>query len=179
MSSIIQDTDKKMQKAVEYTLHEFSTLHTGKASPSMIENIAVDPYGSGSMPIKNVAAITTPDSRMLVIQPWDKTALKAIEKAIQAANLGFNPRVDGNVVRCPIPELSGDRRKELVKTAHGMSEDGKVRIRGLRRDAIALLSDFSEDERKRFEKEIQTLTDKHIEEIAKHLVHKEKELLQI
>lgn len=173
-----------MQKAFEYALHEFDTLHTGKASPSMVEGVVVDAYGS-SMRLKEVGAITTPDSRMITIQPWDKGLLKAIEKAIAAANLGFNPSVFGDHVRCPVPELNKQRRQELAKRASGMAEEGRVRVRNARRDAIEALKkeknnkQISEDDYKRFEKEIQHETDKFIEQINKHLDSKEKELLTV
>lgn len=183
-TKVIKDTVDKMNKAVDYVLHEFSSIHTGKASPSMVENIKVEAYGS-TVNLKEVAAITTPDARSISIQAWDKSVVNEISKAIQKANVGLTPRVDGGLIRCPIPELSRERRQDLVKTTHSMSEEGKVRIRAIRRDILDALKKeqkagkISEDDLKRFEKEIQTQTDKHIEAIAKHLAEKEKELLQI
>jgi ribosome recycling factor len=177
---IITDTQAKMKKAVDHTLAEFSTIHTGKANPSMVENVMVDAYGS-QVRLKECAAITTPDPRMIVIQPWDGSLLKPIEKAIQVANLGFNPIVDARIVRVPLPEMSRERRQEYVKVAHKMAEEGKVHVRNARRDMIEILkkAKLPEDENKRHEKEIQTLTDKAIKDIADHLAHKEKELLSV
>jgi len=111
----------RMQKALDHALHEFSSIHTGKASPTMVEGVMVDAYGS-SMRIKDCAAITTPDARLIQIQPWDKGLTKAIEKAIQQANLGLNPSVDGQVIRVPLPELSRERRQEFVKVVNRMAE---------------------------------------------------------
>lgn len=185
---IIKDTNNKMRKVLERTLHEFSTLHTGKASPSMVEAILVDAYGTGSgMRLKEIAAITTPDARTIEIQPWDKNKviLDAIVKSIQTADVGLNPMVNGLVIRCPIPELSGDRRKALAKKAHAMAEEGRVGVRAARRDAMEALKKaqkaglLSEDDLKRFEKEVQTSTDKNIEEISTHLSKKETELTKV
>lgn len=183
-NKILNEVTEKMDKAVDYVLHEFNSIHTGKASPAMVEGLKVEAYGS-TVNLKEIAAITTPDARSISIQAWDKGVISDIVKAIQKANVGLNPRVDGNLVRCPIPELSRERRQELVKTVHGMAEEGRVRIRGIRRDILDLLKKeekggkMAEDDLKRMEKEIQKLTDEHIESIAKHLAEKEKELLQI
>lgn len=173
-----------MKKAVEHTLHEFSTLHTGKATPSMVEHISVEVYGS-QMKLNELAAITTPDSRTLVVQPWDKTTLSPIEKAIRAANIGLNPVSDGNILRCPIPELSKERRQELVKMSHTMAEDGRVGVRAARREGMDLLKKankdklITEDELKRSEKDIQTATDAATKDIGDHLASKERELMQL
>lgn len=173
-----------MKKALDHTLHEFSTIHTGKASPTMVEGVTVEAYGS-HMRIKDCAAITTPDARLIQIQPWDKGLTKAIEKAIQQANLGLNPAIDGNLVRVPLPELSRERRQDFVKVAHRMAEEGRVQIRNVRRDALDALKKaekdgkISEDDYKRFEKEVQATTDRMIKEIGDHLVKKEKELLAV
>lgn len=171
-----------MKKALDYTMHEFSSIHTGKASPTMVEGVMVDAYGS-SMRIKDCAAITTPDARMIQIQPWDKGLTKSIEKAIQQANLGLNPSIDGGIVRVPLPELSRERRQEFVKVAHRMAEEGRVQVRNIRRDVIDALKkaekdgQISEDDLKRFEKDVQAATDKTIKDIGDHLAKKEKELL--
>ncbi len=177
---IVSDTQARMKKAIDHTLHEFSTIHTGKASPAMVEGVMVDAYGS-QMRIKDCAAISTPDSRMIVIQPWDAGLVKAIEKGIQIANIGFNPMIDGKIVRVPLPEMSRERRAEFVKVAHKMAEEGKVHIRNVRRDMIEVLkkAKLPEDENKRVEKEIQTLTDKAIKDIGDHVASKEKELLTV
>ncbi len=181
---IILHTESQMQKSVEHTLHEFSTVHTGKASPTMVESVKVEAYGS-QMTIKEVAAVTTPDPRTIQIEPWDKGLAQAIEKAVRAANLGFNPVARGNTIFCPLPELSGERRKELVKVTSGIAEQGKVSVRAARREAMDSLKqkekekEVSEDDLKRAEKEVQNLTDRFVKEIEEHLKHKEEELTQV
>lgn len=182
--SAITKTDAAMKAAVEHTLHDFSSLHTGKASPTMVEGLMVEAYGS-SMRLKEVAAITTPDSRTIQIQPWDKTVLQAVAKAIQTSDLGINPAVDGAVIRLPLPDLSRERRQDLVKVCHRMAEDGKISVRHARRDGLDIIKaeqksgTISEDDAKRYEKEVQSLTEKFIAEIDQHLAHKEKELLTV
>ncbi len=180
----ITDMQGRMKKALDYTLHEFSSIHTGKASPTMVEGVMVDAYGS-QMRIKDCAAITTPDARLIQIQPWDKGLTKAIEKAIQQANLGLNPSIDGQLVRVPLPELSRERRQEFVKVANRMAEEGRVQIRNVRRDTMDALKKaqkdgkISEDDLKRFEKDVQAATDKATKDINEHLAKKEKELLAV
>jgi ribosome recycling factor len=180
MSPILTEASAKMKKAVDYTLHEFSAIHTGKATPAMVEGVVVEAYGS-NMRLKECAAISTPDARMIQIQPWDASLSKAIAKGIQEANLGFNPIIDGKIIRIPLPEMSRERRQEFVKTAHKLAEDGRVHVRNVRRDALESIkkSKPSEDEAKRLEKEIQALTDKSIKDIGDHLAHKEKDLLAV
>lgn len=177
---ILSDAQAKMKKAVEHTLHEFSAIHTGKASPSMVEGVMVEAYGS-QMRLRECAAITTPDPRLIQIQPWDAGLVKAVEKAIQQANLGFNPILDGKLVRVPLPEMSGERRQEFVKTTHRLAEEGRVQVRTARRDALEGLkkAKLPEDETKRLEKEIQQATDRAIKDINDHLASKEKELLTV
>ena len=180
----IKKTAEAMAKALDFVLRDFETIHTGKASPSMVEGVMVDVYGS-SMRMKDVAAITTPDSNLIRIQPWDRGILKEIEKAILAANIGITPAVLGEAVRCPIPALSGERRAELAKVCRDMAEQGRVRIRNIRRDAMDALkkaqkdSAITEDEEKRAEKEIQNLTDKKIDEINKAVEAKEADLKRV
>ncbi len=175
---------QSMAKAVDHAVHEFSTLHTGKASPSMVENIMVEAYDS-SMRLRDMAAITTPDLRTIQIQPWDRSVIQPIEKAIQTSNLGLNPATNGDIIRLPIPELSGDRRNELVKVAHRMAEDGRISVRHARKDALDLLKeakkdgDLSEDDFKLAEKEVQKNTDNHVSDIDNHMKGKEQELQQI
>lgn len=181
---LLQEMSQKMAKAVEHAINEFNALHTGKASPSMVENIMVEVYGS-NMRLKEVAAITTPDSRLIQIQPWDKGAIKPIEKALQSANLGINPTIDSNVIRLPIPEMSRERRQEMVKVCQRMAEDTRVSIRHSRREALDTLKkqekegEVSEDDAKRIEKEVQQITDKNIREVEEHLQSKEKELMSV
>jgi len=176
----LTDTQAKMKKSVDHTLHEFSSIHTGKATPTMVENVMVEAYGSMT-PLKQNAAITTPDARLIQIQPWDASLIKSIIKGIQEANLGFNPVPDGKVIRIPLPEMSRERRQQFVKTAQQLAEQGRVNIRNIRRDAIeaAKKAKLPEDETKRLEKDIQTATDKAIAEINSHLAHKEKDLLNV
>lgn len=180
----IKKTEEAMKKAVEFVKKDFDTIHTGKASPSMVENIMVDVYGS-SMRLKDVSAITTPDSNLIRVQPWDRGILKEIEKAILAANVGITPAVMGEAVRCPIPALSGERRAELAKVCRDMAEQGRVRVRTIRRDAMDAFKkaqkagEITEDDLKHSEKEIQNLTDKKIDEINKSVEAKEAELKQI
>jgi len=178
--AILTETQAKMKKAVDHTLHEFSNIHTGKASPSMVENIMVEAYGS-MMRIKDCAAISTPDARQIMIQPWDKGLTQAIAKGIQLANLGFNPSVDSSLVRIPLADMSRERRQEFVKVANRLAEEGRVHVRNVRRDALESVkkAKLPEDEAKRTEKDIQTMTDKSIEDINKHLAAKEKDLLTV
>jgi ribosome recycling factor len=178
--AIVHDTQLRMKKALEHTLHEFSNIHTGKANPSMVESIQVEAYGS-VMRVKDCAAISTPDPRMIVIQPWDKGLTQAISKAIMVANLGFNPSVDGALVRVPLAVMSRERREEFVKIANRLAEEGRVHIRAARHDGLTALkkAKLPDDESRRLEKEIQTHTDKFIAEIATHLAAKEKELTTV
>ena len=177
---ILSDAQAKMKKAVDYTLHEFSAIHTGKATPAMVESVQVEAYGS-IVPLKQCAAISTPDARLIQIQPWDASLIKSIIKGIQEANLGFNPVPDGKVVRIPLPEMSRERRQEFVKNAQRLAEDGRVHVRNVRRDALETLkkAKLPEDESKRLEKDIQAATDKSIKDINDHLAHKEKDLLTV
>ena len=177
---IFTDTQAKMKKAVDHTLHEFSAIHTGKATPAMVETVAVEAYGS-SMRLKDCAAISTPDARLIQIMPWDASLIQAIVTGIQVANLGFNPIPDGKVIRIPLPEMSRERRQEFVKTAHKLAEEGRVHVRNVRHGALdsTKKAKLSEDEAKRLEKDIQVATDAAIKSINDHLAHKEKELLAV
>ncbi len=180
----LKQVEAGMQKSIDHTLRQFGTLHTGKASPQMLENVVVEVYGS-NMRLKDIASITTPDARTLKVQPWDKANLKAIEKGILLANLGINASIFGEFVHCPLPELSHERRMELAKLASGMSEEGKVSVRGCRREAMEVLREekkagtCSEDDVKKLEKEIQKLTDKYTDLIEKALADKSKELTSL
>lgn len=177
---ILTDTVAKMKKALDHTIHEFAAIHTGKATPSMVDGVMVEAYGS-QMRLRDCAAITTPDARLIQIQPWDQGLVKAVEKAIQTANLGFNPLVDGKIVRVPLPEMSRERRLEFVKTASRLAEEGRVHIRNIRRDILEAVkkAKFPEDETKRLEKDVQAATDKAIKDINDHFAAKEKELLAV
>jgi ribosome recycling factor len=180
---ILKSMNADMKKALEHTLHEFSSLHTGKASPAMLDGVRVHAYGS-TVTLKEVAAVTTPDARTIMVQPWDKSVIKDVEKGIQEANLGLNPIIDGGILRVPVPELTGERRQELAKTAGGMAEDGRVRVRQVRRDSLDLLKaakndGLPEDDFKRYEKDVQKAHDDFIAEINEHLAHKEADLKKV
>ncbi len=177
---LLNEANTKMKRALDHTVHEFASIHTGKATPAMVEGVMVEAYGS-MMRLKECAAISTPDARMIQVQPWDAGLAKAIAKGIQEANLGFNPIVDGKLIRIPLPEMSRERRLEFVKTAHKLAEDGRVHVRNVRRDVLEALkkAKLPEDEAKRLEKDIQAATDKAIKDIADHLAHKEKDLLAV
>ena len=180
----ITEMQARMKKAFDHTVLEFSTIHTGKASPTMVESVMIEAYGS-TMRIKECAAISTPDAHLIQIQPWDKGITQAIVKGIQTANLGLNPMVDGAVVRVPLPQLSRERREEFVKVANRMAEEGRVQIRNIRRETMDALKKaqkdgkITEDDLKRFEKDVQTSTDKTIKDINDNLAKKEKELLTV
>ena len=177
---ILADTNVKMKKALDHTAHEFASIHTGKATPTMVEGVMVEAYGS-QMRLKECAAITTPDARLIQIQPWDVGLVKAVEKAIQTANLGFNPIVDGKVIRVPLPDMSRERRLEFVKTASRIAEEGRVHVRNVRRDALEAMkkAKLPEDDARKLEKEIQAATDKSIKDINDHFAAKEKDLLAV
>jgi len=182
--TIFLTLEEKLENAAASAAHEFGSVHTGKANPAMVENIQAEAYGS-RMAIKELAAISTPDPRAIAIQPWDKSNLKPIEKALQTSNLGINPVVMGDVVRLPMPELTGERRQELAKLAAKHAEDARVSARAARREAMEALKklqkdgEMSEDEAKRLEKEVQKATDETIEKINRMLEAKEKELLTV
>lgn len=184
MDDILLEAEEKMIKSEEVLVNEFSGVRTGKASPSLVENILVEVYGS-MMRIRELAGITTPEARMLMIQPWDQTSIQPIEKAIQKSNLGLNPAVQGKFIRLVLPELSTERRQEFVKIVHKMTENSRVAMRHVRRDALEHLkkelkdSKISEDEMETAEKEVQKLTDQYIAKIDAHLAHKEKEIMTV
>ena len=173
-----------MAKSEAAMLHEFEGVRTGKANPALVENIMVDAYGS-SMRLRDMAGITAPETRMILIQPWDAGTVESISKAIQAANLGLNPAIDGKVIRIVLPELSHERREELVKVAKKITEDGRVAVRHVRRDALDGLKEVgkeagvSEDEVKSAEKQVQKITDDFVKKLDDHLADKEKEILTV
>ncbi|MEA3212193.1 MAG: ribosome recycling factor [Chthoniobacter sp.] len=181
---ILLDTEAAMEKAFEYMSHEFSAVRTGKASPALVENIDVEAYGS-AMKLKQLALITTPEPRLLVIQPFDASTTKDIEKAIKESKLGINPSVDGKIIRLPIPALSEERRKDLVKGIKQMAEEARVRMRSARRDGIDAIKksqkggEVTEDEFETYEKEIQKLTDGFVKKIDDALINKETDILKV
>ena len=184
IDDILLEAEEKMTKTEQVVQHEFATVRTGKASPALIENIMVEAYDS-HMRLRELAGITTPEPRMLVVQPWDASTLHPIEKAIQKANIGLNPAVQGKLLRIIIPELSEERRQEFVRLCHKMAEEGRVAIRHVRRDALEHIkketkaSNFSDDEGEHGEKEIHKLTDQYIAKLDAHLAHKEKEIMTV
>ena len=184
LADTILEAEEKMIKTEQVVQHEFSGIRTGKASPVLVENIMAEVYGS-HMRIRELAGITTPEPRQLVIQPWDANSTHPIEKAIQKANLGLNPAVQGKIIRLSFPELSTERRQEFVKISKKMAEDGRVAVRHVRRDAMDLLkkhvhdSGITEDEEKQAEKDLQKLTDQYTAKIDQHLAHKEKEIMTV
>jgi ribosome recycling factor len=184
LDDILLEAEEKMLKTEEVVQNEFSGVRTGKASPGLVENIMVEVYGS-QMRIRELAGITTPEPRMLLIQPWDATTVHPIEKAIQKSNLGLNPAVDKKFIRIVLPELSQERRLEFIKVVKKMAEDGRVAIRHVRRDALEALKKDSkaggvtEDQVEAADKEVQKLTDQYIAKIDTHLTHKEKEILTV
>jgi ribosome recycling factor len=184
LDDILLEAEDKMIKTEQVVVNEFAGVRTGKASPSLVENIMVEVYGS-NMRVRELAGITTPEPRTLAIQPWDANSVHPIEKAIQKANLGLNPAVQGKVIRIFFPELSQERRQEFVKIIKKMAEDGRVAIRHVRRDAMDQLkkhahdSGVTEDEEKQAEKDLQKLTDDYIAKIDQHLAHKEKDIMTV
>ncbi len=182
--TIVKDAEEHMKKAVLTMVEEFKGLRTSRASASLLDRIFVDCYGA-KMPVNQVATILSPEPQLLVIQPWDKSILRNIEKAIQQSDLGITPTNDGNVIRLPIPPLTEERRKELAKIAKKYAEEGRVAIRNIRRHTNDILKNeekekkISEDELLRTQERIQKLTDKNIHEIDELLAAKEKEIMEI
>jgi ribosome recycling factor len=184
LTEILKKTEAGMKRAIEHCEIELGKIRTGRASASLIDSVRVDYYGT-MVPISQVANIATPDATQIVIQPWEKPMLAAIERAIQAANLGLNPANDGTIVRLPIPPLNEERRLELVKMAKKVAEESKVGVRNMRRDAMDMLKHaekdehMSEDTRKAGEVDVQKLTDRYIAEIDKHVHDKEEEIMTV
>ena len=184
MKENIKELDVKMGKTIEVVKSDFASVRAGRANPGVLDKITVNYYGAPT-PLNQVAAISTPDPRVLMIQPWDAGVLKEIEKAIQASDLGINPQNDGRVIRLSFPQLTEERRKELTKQVRKYGEDGKVAIRNIRRDAMDKFkalekkSELTEDDRKEHEKELQDLTDKRCKEIDELTAKKEAELMAV
>ncbi|MBK5224498.1 MAG: ribosome recycling factor [Acidimicrobiia bacterium] len=181
---ILDDADEKMDKAVQHARQEFASIRTGRASPALVERISVEAYGE-DMSIQQLASFNVPEARQLLITPFDKNNLGAIEKAIQTSDLGLNPGNDGYSIRLTFPALTGERRKELVKVVRNMAEDGRIAIRNARRDARKELEraesdgDMSADDLQRAEKDLDKRTHAHEAEIDKALEQKETELLEV
>ena len=184
MEEILEEAEKKMQKTVESISGQLARLRTGKASPALLEGIKVDYYGTPT-PINQIASISTPEPRLIVIHPWDKSAVAAIEKAIQSSDLGLNPNSDGTVIRIPIPPLTEERRKELLKVAKNIAEEGKVAIRNIRRETIEKIKkmqkdgEIPEDDSYRLQDKVQDLTEKYTKKIDEILKNKEEEIMTV
>ena len=184
MNEILKEYSVKMQKTVDVVISDFAAVRAGRANAAVLDKITVDYYGSPTH-INQVAAISSPDPRSLLIKPWDGSVLKAIEKAIQASDLGINPQNDGSSIRLNFPQLTEERRKELTKQVRKYAENGKVAIRNVRREAMDKLkalqkkSEITEDDCKDFEKELQDLTDKRCKELDELAAKKEKELMAV
>lgn len=184
LDDIVLEAEEKMTKTEEVVVNEFAGVRTGKASAGLVENILVEAYGS-QMRIRELAGITCPEPRQILIQPWDAATVGPIEKAIQKSNLGLNPATDKKFIRIVIPELSEERRVEFTKIARKMAEDGRVAIRHVRRDSLESLKKeakaggVTEDQVEAMEKEVQKLTDQYIKRIDEHLAHKEKEIMTV
>lgn len=180
----LKSAEHRMQSAVTALDREMNTVRTGRAQPALVETLKVDYYGTPT-PLNQMAAINAPEPRMITIQPWDKTQLGTIEKAIQKSDLGLTPTNDGNIIRLAIPALTEDRRKELVKVVHKKAEDGRVAVRNVRRDSLEELrklqhdKEISDDDERRAQERLQRLTDKYVAEIDKHGHAKEQELLEV
>ncbi|MFL6529143.1 MAG: ribosome recycling factor [Chthoniobacterales bacterium] len=181
---ILFETEEGMEKSVDYMVHEFSAVRTGKASPALVENVDVDAYGS-AMKLKQLALITTPEPRLLVVQPFDAATVRDIEKALKESKIGITPLVDGKLIRLPIPELSEERRKDLVKGLRQMAEEARVRVRGHRRTAIdegkklQKSGELTEDGLRDLEADVQKLTDKFVKTIDENFERKEAEVMKV
>ena len=181
---VLEEAEEKMKKTVEATRREFNGIRTGRATPALLDRITVDVYGT-QLPLNQVATISVPEARLLMISPWDKSTIPAIERSIMKSDLGLNPSSDGNEIRLAIPQLTEERRRDLTRVVHKKAEEGKVAIRNVRREAneelkkLRKASDISEDEEKRAEERVQKLTDKYISEIDRIQEIKEQEVLEV
>src|SRR5437016_1257234 len=181
---ILLEAEMAMEKSVDFMVHEFAAVRTGKASPALVENVDVEAYGS-AMKLKQLALITTPEPRLLVVQPFDAGTVRDIEKALKDSKIGITPLVDGKIIRLPIPELSEERRKDLVKSLRQMAEEARVRVRANRRTALdeakklKTSGELTEDGLNDIEIDVQKLTDKSVKQIDEHLERKEAEVMKI
>ncbi len=184
MKELFRVTEEKMQKTVQGLVNEYGAIRAGRANPAVLDKVRVDYYGVET-PVNQMAAVSVPDARTLAIQPWDKTTLKAIEKAIQVSDIGINPQNDGTVIRLVFPPLTEERRRELGKSVLKMGEEFKVSVRGIRRDSLEKLkamkknNEITEDDQANGEKKMQTLTDKYCKEIDDLAAAKEKEIMEL
>jgi ribosome recycling factor len=184
IEEVFSEAKVRMVKSIEVLQRDLSGIRTGRATPMILDNIKIDYYGTQT-PLKQIATISAPEARLLIIQPWDKASLGDITKAIQKSDLGLNPSSDGHVIRLPIPPLSEERRKELVKSVHKRAEEGKVALRNVRRDSLEMIRDMekgkeiSQDEQKRAQNKLQEITDAFIAQTDQIAKDKESELLEV
>jgi ribosome recycling factor len=184
MDDFVTEASRKMDKSVEAAAHEFNTVRTGRASAALLDRIQIDYYGTMT-PLQQLATVNVPEPRMLTIQPYDPGSIKNIERAIQESDLGLTPSNDGKMIRLPIPQLTEERRKELVKVVRGLAEEGRVAVRNVRRDAMHHLKDLvksgdvGDDDERRAEERVQKLTDDHVAKIDDLLKRKEAEIMEV
>ena len=184
IEDFLADAKRRMDKSIEATRHEFNSIRTGRASPALLDRIMIDYYGTPT-PLKSLASISAPEARMLVVQPFDPGSIKNIERAVQESDLGLTPSNDGKIVRLPIPALTEERRKDLVKVVRRVAEEGKVAIRNVRRDIMQHLKelvvngDVGDDEERRAEQQVQKITDEHTKSIDDLLKVKEAEIMEV
>ncbi|HEX2506195.1 MAG TPA: ribosome recycling factor [Gaiellaceae bacterium] len=184
MDDLLQDAERRMDKSVEAAAHEFNTVRTGRASTALLDRVEIDYYGQKT-PLKQLATINVPEPRLLTVQPYDPGSLKSIERAIQESDLGLTPSNDGKVIRLPIPQLTEERRKELVKIVRHLAEEGRVAVRNIRRDVMHDLKELvrdgevGDDEERRAEDRAQKLTDEHVKRIDELLKRKEEEIMEV
>ncbi len=178
------ETEKKMKKALEASQHELALIRTAKATTSLLDGVKVDYYGT-KVPLHQVAALSVPEARLIVVQPWEKNMIKEVEKALLASDLGLTPNSDGHVIRLPIPPLTEERRKELVKVVHRLAEEGRIAVRNIRRDGIEELrqaeknGDLPQDDSKKAQDHIQELTDTYVNKVSEIIEAKEKEIMEV
>lgn len=180
INELLQDANTRMDQAVEHAVQEFAGVRTGRANAGILSRVTVDYYGTQT-PLQQLANFSVPEARMLIVQPFDKSSIAAVERAIHAADLGLNPSNDGNIIRLAFPALTEERRRELIKVVRGLAEDGRIAIRGVRRHCKDRIEDedVSEDDIHRAEKELQVLTDMHVKKIDEAVSRKEEELLEV
>ena len=184
IEDLLADANRRMDKSVEATAHELTTIRTGRASAALLDRIQVDYYGQKT-PLRQLATINVPEPRLLTVQPFDPSSLKSIERAIQESDLGLTPSNDGKVIRLPIPQLTEERRKELVKVVRQLAEEGRVAVRNVRRDVMHHLKELvregevGDDEERRAEERAQKLTDEHVKRIDELLKRKEEEIMEV
>jgi ribosome recycling factor len=181
VKEIYQREEEKMKKSLEAVSHEFASVRTGKATTALLDLVRVEAYGS-EVPLNQVASVAAPEPKLLTVQPWDKSLLKAVEKSILASDLGLTPSNDGNVIRIPLPALTEERRKELVKVVHKLAEEGRVAVRHARTEAINKIKKtehVSDDDKKHAEKDIQKLHDDHLKHVEEAIKTKEAEIMEV